>query len=512
MEKPSPKLRNYSSALYVAVLHAMGHILQYYQEKAGIRHVGAFIMQDSFQKTLLEKIELVTWCSNAIDREAKLREVELVAETNQVVKKSNRITEGIYEKSGAIQEKTQEVYDKAGDIHDSVEKLRRTWSSESEAREKAALEREKEAVKEREQMREKLVSNNEEIQAMRKALDNVADLLEKSLLQKDIEEGRSLFPSQANPTEKSSAKRPTETTPVQSSQKNTLSKTVATSLSPKQLLSLLRYEKEIPRIDMRANLRLVLSLSLEEQDQAVCMMQSTQLQAWLRTPNSSILLVDGRLHGSGGQRTPLSFVCAKLANSLRQARHSAASPSESMIINLYFFCGEHRDWRDNPDNGPAAVMNSLLAQLLTQCKHFDLSLIKHLSTLDSDDLKALGNIFGKLLTQLSSDMIIFCIVDGVSFYDDSERSEDCQTLLKTLIGLSRRTKRKGSGVFKILLTAPHSLRVAALDDLEEEEVLRIPEGVGKMGGFNALHWDIGAGQEIEDLSEARGRNVGGDTD
>ena len=260
---------------------------------------------------------------------------------------------------------------------------------------------------------------------------------------------------------------------------------------------------------MRANLQLALSLSLEDQDQAVYMMQSQHLQNWLRTPKSSILLVDGGARGSGSQLSPLGFVCAKLANALRQARGSFTSSSETKIINLYFFCGEHRDWRDNPDNGPAGVMNSLLAQLLTQYKHFDLSLIKHLSTLDSGDTKALANIFGKLLTQLPSKMIVFCIIDGVSFYDDEERSEVCQILLKKLVSFSRRRERKGAGVFKLLLTAPLGLRVAVVDELDEEEILRIPEGLGKGGGFTDMNWDIGAGKDIADLSKIQRLQVVG---
>jgi hypothetical protein len=280
-------------------------------------------------------------------------------------------------------------------------------------------------------------------------------------------------------------------------------------MSPKLLLSRLHYDKEIPRIDMRANLQLALSLSLEDQDQAVYMMQSQHLQNWLRTLKSSILLVDGGARGSGSQLSPLGFVCAKLANALRKARSSFTSSSETKITNLYFFCGEHRDWRDNPDNGPAGVMNSLLAQLLIQYKHFDLSLIKHLSTLDSDDTKALANIFGKLLTQLPSKMIVFCIIDGVSFYDDEERSEECQILLKKLVSFSRRRERKGAGVFKLLLTAPLGLRVAVVDELDEEEILRIPEGLWKGGGFTDMNWDVGAGKDITDLSKIQRLQVVG---
>jgi hypothetical protein len=194
IDKASLKLRNFSSALYVAVLHAMGHILQYYRELAVIRHVGVFAKQDSFQRTLLEKIGAITRCSSAIDREAELRGMELAAETNKVAKKAERISEALYEKTGEIKEQSQEVYERAGDIQHSVESLRRTWSSDTEAREKAAIEREEEAAKQREELLEIVNNQNDKIEQQCQALNSIADLLAKSPQLKDMQEVRSLFP------------------------------------------------------------------------------------------------------------------------------------------------------------------------------------------------------------------------------------------------------------------------------------------------------------------------------
>jgi hypothetical protein len=243
-----------------------------------------------------------------------------------------------------------------------------------------------------------------------------------------------------------------------------------------------------------------MNLSLEDQDRAVYMMQSGPLQNWLQATNSSALLVNGGAYSSG-QRSPLSFVCAKLSNALRQARKHGSVALESMIIDLHFFCGEHVNWRDSLDNGPAGVLNSLLAQLLTRYTLFDVSLIKHLKKLESDDTKALGNLFGKLLTQLPSKKMVFCIIDGLSFYEDEERMEDCEQLLRRLISLTRRLESDGSCIFKLLLTAPTELRLNAVDKLDEEEILRIPEGLEKGGGFTDMKWEMGAGQDIVDLSE-----------
>jgi hypothetical protein len=290
----------------------------------------------------------------------------------------------------------------------------------------------------------------------------------------------------------------TENTPETTPQKQKATSPRDPNKERKMLLSRLSYEKGSPRIDLQANLRFAMSLSLEDQDRAVYMMQSSLVKSWLQATKSSALLVNGYDHDSR-MRSPLSFVSAKLSNALRQAQKLGSASVESPIIDLHFFCGEHKNWEDSLDNGPAGIFNSLLAQLLTQYKEFDLSLIKHLKKLDSSDTKALGIVFGKLLAQLPSKTIVFCIIDGLSFYDDDERTDDCEELAKRLIRLTR-LKGEGQCIFKLLLTVPVALQLSAVDALDEElEVLRIPERLAKGGGFTEMKWRFGAGREVANL-------------
>lgn len=261
-------------------------------------------------------------------------------------------------------------------------------------------------------------------------------------------------------------------------------------------MSRLSYDKDSPRADMRANLRHAMSLTQEDQDRAVFMMQSELLQNWLITTKSSALLVNGGAYNSGSQNSPLSFVCAKLSNALRQARKSGSAASKSSIIDLHFFCGEHGNWRDSPDNGPAGVLNSLLAQLLTRYQQFNLNQIKRLSKLNPDDVTALSRIFGSLLAQLPSPIMVFCIIDNLQCYAD-EQKEYAEIMLSKLISLTRQSE--GRCIFKLLITVPIELQLYAVDDFdEEEEVLRIPERLEKRGGFTDMKWDMGAGQDIAD--------------
>lgn len=178
-------MRNYSSALYVAVLHAMGHILEYYQEKAIPKAIGAFIQQGSFQRTLLEKIGAITQCSNAIDDEAGLCGMELSKETNQVAKKTKQIAEGVYEKAGAIQEQTSEISQKADDIQDSVEDLRE--------RAQQASKKTDELLEVTRKQSEMISKQNKQIKLQCEAINSIQSLFMKDLERKDIGDAKGLL-------------------------------------------------------------------------------------------------------------------------------------------------------------------------------------------------------------------------------------------------------------------------------------------------------------------------------
>jgi hypothetical protein len=119
----------------------MGHILQYYQQKAIPKAAKVFASQASFGAALLDKIGVVKKCSDAVDAEAALCGIELGKETNQVAKTWN--------------------------IEDSVESLRQTISEESTLREQTAKEQEQKAMKLEEQIREvKLILQQQKCDAL----------------------------------------------------------------------------------------------------------------------------------------------------------------------------------------------------------------------------------------------------------------------------------------------------------------------------------------------------------
>ena len=246
---------------------------------------------------------------------------------------------------------------------------------------------------------------------------------------------------------------------------------------------------------MRANLQHAMSMTLEDQDRAVFMMQSRRLQSWLTSTKSSALLVNGGAYNFQSQKSPLSFVCAKLSLALRRARKSGSLISKSLVVDLNFFCGEHDSWRENPVNGPAGALNSLLAQLLTRYKQFDLKHVRKIKNLEPDDVITLCEIFEDLLDQLPHPIVVFCIIDNLQCYAD-ERKKDTEIMLRELVSFTR--KVKGHCIFKLLVTAPIDLGLDAVYELDRDrEIFQIPERLEKGGGFTEMKWDMGLKEDIE---------------
>ncbi|MCJ1401380.1 hypothetical protein MMC11_004592 [Xylographa trunciseda] len=264
----------------------------------------------------------------------------------------------------------------------------------------------------------------------------------------------------------------------------------------RDLMQCLSYDKDSPQADVAANVKLAFTLPLGDQNRSVYVMRSQKLMAWLSRVSSAALLVNGHCVDVQ-RRSPLSFVCAKLADSLQRVQH------ENNVLAMQFFCGEHVRWQDDSDNTPSGIINSLLGQLLKHCKRFnlDLSNVMKLGSFRKDDVDALCKRFQKVLAKLPRQTVVFAIVDGLSYYaDDPEREEETDKLLGLLISLTKSSRKHSNRcIFKLLLTAPKRLRTAAIDELDEDEMLEVPERLPMGGGFTDMQWSLGAGQQIDEM-------------
>ncbi|GES65507.1 hypothetical protein AN7092.2 [Aspergillus terreus] len=176
----------------------------------------------------------------------------------------------------------------------------------------------------------------------------------------------------------------------------------------------LGYTPSTLEADLTTNLDSLWTLPLPSQDRIIAAMQSPKLHTWITTPASSTLFINMNTPGTSPSS---SFLPAKLVQSI------TAQPSSNNIYILAFFCSAHTRSTD-PDAGPSGMMRNLIGQLLQSHPGFDLSTVTKLRHLRRDDVHGLCEVFHELIRQLPDDVIVFCIVDGVTEFEDRMALKD----------------------------------------------------------------------------------------
>lgn len=211
-------------------------------------------------------------------------------------------------------------------------------------------------------------------------------------------------------------------------------------------------------------------------------MKSAQLRSWLVQAESRELLI----HGNSVPEpiSPISFFTSMLLKNLRDMEQ---------FKSVVFFCGMH-SYEDY--GGARTLIMSLLTQLLQQ-QQFDLSFIEnHLAcSLDAGNIDAFCYVFGQLLRQVKNTETVFCVIDGVNFYERYGEDLLLETayVLRFLLDL---TRRRGA-VFKILITSSSNT-----DDVRQafrdEDFFGLPEQAKDTSGFSSLRFERGLTESFED--------------
>lgn len=262
-----------------------------------------------------------------------------------------------------------------------------------------------------------------------------------------------------------------------------------------QLLTGLEYEDSVLEQDLEAKLRTIWTLPRQDQDRVVAIMRSHKLQSWITATESSALFINANHKGSTRQQ-PTSFICAKLVDSIIPSPGNSSQPESQMTLPLAFFCGEHLQ-KDDPDSGPAGLLRNILAQLLLAYRGFDLRTIQRMQNLNYDDVNDLCDICDILIMQLPQYIVVFCIIDAISFYEDSAPvCEEASIVVQTLVDIVERTKGSGCA-FKLLLMSPWNSRVLHKDMLDQgRDVVWMPAKMPAQGGFTAMKWSASVGSNL----------------
>lgn len=250
------------------------------------------------------------------------------------------------------------------------------------------------------------------------------------------------------------------------------------------------------------------TLPRDGQERSIYFIRSEKLGNWISATRSAALLVNGK-SVSNERMSPLSFACARLVSALQRIRSpdGSAAPDRPDIIPLFFFCGQHWD-AERSWESPSGVLNSLLAQLITQCRDLKLAKTLRMGRFDSGDVEDVFARFEGALAKVPWGTTVLCVVDGLSTYldkDDRGVVEEAELLIRHFLDLVRSKSRKRHYTFKFLLTATgrlHSTEAEMTDDEERMEVLSIPECLPYTGGFTEMRWHLNAEEQLESIANS----------
>lgn len=237
------------------------------------------------------------------------------------------------------------------------------------------------------------------------------------------------------------------------------------------------------------------TFGLPEQERAEAMLRNKLLENWMVSPRSKMLLVDGNA-GSVEKISPMSFASALLLGTIHDFPQASSTS---------FFCGQHVDIHE-PNTGARLLMSDIVCQLATQFKYFDLSCLdnNNLSTqlgTKRKNLDTLCTIFQSMVLQLGENSTLFCVIDGIKFYEYAGRKKAFLVVLNMFKELVHSENVKAT--LKILFTSPTTSPPAVRQYFDKDQILRLPSQISRRQiGFNARHWQADTSKKLE-LSPAQ---------
>lgn len=218
-------------------------------------------------------------------------------------------------------------------------------------------------------------------------------------------------------------------------------------------------------VDLYNSLRQYDAFSDKAIAEAAFLSETSQFRQWLQGYGSQHLLVDGHCENYTTRRiSPMSVFLASLIQSLLDRLSQLASFQGGPEIVLYFFCGQHIE--DGPLAGPQGLIRSLTTQLILSWPQqspppdvgFLSSLLPGTVSGAEEDLEVgtVCRIFQAILRQLPPRSTVYCIIDGISYFETSigGRSEDVCTVVDCLQSCSPLETANGAGpIVKTLLAS-----------------------------------------------------------
>ncbi|OJJ42681.1 hypothetical protein ASPZODRAFT_137067 [Penicilliopsis zonata CBS 506.65] len=221
-----------------------------------------------------------------------------------------------------------------------------------------------------------------------------------------------------------------------------------------------------------------------------------QFQDWIVSPYSAKLLVhwDFQLPECIAGISPLSVLCTTLSQALG---------AQERFLSAVFFCGRHVETAREQEaldedsdgsrsssssssrssSGGRSLLNSLILQLLDQ-QAFDtrsLSQQVAMSVVQQGQLDELIHLLVCMVRQVPETTTLFCIVDGVAFFERTEFQDESLRVLSALLALVH--DQAVSATVKVLFTSSPGTEIVRAAFEPEDLLLDVSglPGGGELG-------------------------------
>lgn len=246
------------------------------------------------------------------------------------------------------------------------------------------------------------------------------------------------------------------------------------------------------------------------------------MRTWLVLADEpAALLVNGRIAAVARPRNEISFVAARLVQSLLLLTTADAAGGDggggigggrSEFVPVAYFCGLHRRMSSDVYASPPEMMVSLLLQLVDRHRGFGSSVLQMvLDSLRPHDLESLCSLFEELVLALPASTVLFVVVDGVNFFaEPPDRADEFARVARCLVGLLRRPRGEVKATVKVLLTS--ATRSDFVEDLfvaERGEVMNLPRHCRPRGTYTEGKF---AGLLTDGVVDMHGESGGEDID
>ena len=189
---------------------------------------------------------------------------------------------------------------------------------------------------------------------------------------------------------------------------------------------------------------------------------------------------------------PTTFLSAKLLDSLGHI--------EPIFIQ-HFFCSLHTSSRMDNMADATGLIKSFSFQLLRRDASWNLAFLSStdIEKLRENHLDTVFSLFRGLVQQLPDATFLFWMIDGINYYERSERRQDFLKVVRELLGI---IKDRNGVIIKLLLTCPGT-SFFIKDMLDKDDILHVPAMVdGGRQGWSEGVFHRTLGHEIERLDDA----------